>query len=122
MTETGVIGLTMMITMPITITSKIMFYSVYLDDSALLQCRIGLISKVIVISIVNPMPLFQSLCHNPISSHFFQKVFVPVLHYRRIAQSSIVHNSPAINVNQMHAHQPSIIIALQRSKTENLYT
>ena len=57
MTETGVIGLTMMITMPITITSKIMFYSVYLDDSALLQCRIGLISEVIVIDIVDPIPL-----------------------------------------------------------------
>ena len=59
--------------MPITITSKIMFYSVYLDDSALLQCRIGLISEVIVISIVN------SIFHNPIIS-FFQKVFVPVLY------------------------------------------
>ena len=37
--------------MPITMRS-IQFYIVHLDDSALLQCRIGLISEVIVISIV----------------------------------------------------------------------
>ena len=40
----------------------------YLDDSVLLQCRIGLISKVIVIGIVNPIPLFWSLSCNPILS------------------------------------------------------
>ena len=41
------------------------------------QCRIGLISEVIVISIVNPMPLFLSLF---LQSYplFFQKFFVLV--------------------------------------------
>ena len=48
----------------------------YLDDSALIQCRIGLISEVIVISIVNPIPaLFQSLFFAILSFHFFPKGF-----------------------------------------------
>ena len=46
---------------------SILFYIVYLDDNALLQCRIGLISQVIVIGIYSDqhrqsyMHLFQSL-------------------------------------------------------------
>ena len=59
--------------MPITITSGI--YTLYLDDSALLQCRKGLISEVIVIGIVNPIPLFLSLSSAILSSHFFPKGF-----------------------------------------------
>ena len=47
------------LTVPI-IMRSIQFYIVYLDDSALLQCTIGLISEVIAISIVigivNPIP------------------------------------------------------------------
>ena len=49
----------------------------YLNDSALLQCIIGLISKVIMIGIVNPMSLFLSL-FAILSSHFFKKVFALV--------------------------------------------
>ena len=65
--------------MLITITSEIiLFYIVYLVDSALLQCRIGLISEVIVIGIVNPMPLFPSLFLQSYPLIFFQKVFVLV--------------------------------------------
>ena len=43
--------------MPITITSEInpILHCVF-GDNGLLQCRIGLISEVIVIGIVNPMP------------------------------------------------------------------
>ena len=75
---------TMLITMRITIiTSEINpILHCVLDDSSLLQCRIGSISEVImigiiiiVISIVNPMPLFQSLFCNPILS-FFPKTFL----------------------------------------------
>ena len=44
-----------------------------------------------------------------LSSHFSKKFLCLyyIVYYKRIAQSSIVHNSPAINVSQMHAHQPS---------------
>ena len=49
------------LTMPITITSEInpipQCTYVYLDDSALLQCRIGLISEVIMIGIVYHIPM-----------------------------------------------------------------
>ena len=67
------IGLTMLITMLITIIvlRSILFYSVYLDDNALLQCRIGLIMEVILIGIVNP---FSHFFHNLILS-FFPKGF-----------------------------------------------
>ena len=71
---------------------SILFYIVYLDDRALLQCRIGLISEVIVIGsnsdqsiivigIVNSMHcqsyilLFQSLFFAILSFHFFPKGF-----------------------------------------------
>ena len=60
---------------------SILIYIVYLDDSALLQCRIGLISEVIVIGIYSDqrcqsyMPLFQSLFCNPILS-FSPKTFL----------------------------------------------
>ena len=63
--------------MPITITSEInpILHCVF-GDNGLLQCRIGLISEVIVIGIVNPMPLFPSLfSQSYISSHFFPKGF-----------------------------------------------
>ena len=44
----------------------------------MLQCRIGLISEVIVIGIVNPMSLFPSLFSQSYPLIFFQKVFVLV--------------------------------------------
>ena len=61
---------------------SILFYIVYLDDSALLQCRI---SEVIVIGIYSDqhrqsyMPLFQSLFFAILSSHFFPKTFLRLL-------------------------------------------
>ena len=63
---------------------SILFYIVYLDDSALLQCRIGLISEVIVIGIYSDqhrqsyMPLCQSLFFAILSSHFSQNIFALV--------------------------------------------
>ena len=56
---------------------SILFYIVYLDDSALLQCRIGLISEVMtgMISIVNPTcPCFSHF--SAILSSFFSKKFL----------------------------------------------
>ena len=59
----------------------------YLDDSAIidtsiygamLQCRIGLISEVIVISIINPMSLFPSLFSQFYPLIFSEKVFALV--------------------------------------------
>ena len=64
--------------MLITITSEINPI-LYLVDGAMLQCRIGLISEVIVISIVNPMPLFLSLFSQSYPLIFSQKVFALVL-------------------------------------------
>ena len=68
--------------MLITITSEInpILHCVF-DDSALLQCRIGLISEVIVISIVNPMPLFHSLFSQSYPLIFFPKGFCTCFHY-----------------------------------------
>ena len=63
---------------------SILFYIVYLDDSALLQCRIGLISEVIVIGIYSDqhrqsyMPLFQSLFSQSYPLIFSQNVFALV--------------------------------------------
>ena len=54
--------------------NPILFYNVTEQYHPNTQCRIGLISEVIVISIVNPMPLFLSLICNPILS-FFSKGF-----------------------------------------------
>ena len=60
-------------------TLCILFYIVYLDDSALLPCRIGMISEVIVIGIVIGifinMPLFLLLSLKILSSHLTQKIF-----------------------------------------------
>ena len=65
--------------MPITITSEInpILHCVF-GDNGLLQCRIGLISEVIVIGIVNPMPLFPSLFSQSYPLIFSQKVFALV--------------------------------------------
>ena len=65
--------------MLITITSEINpILHCDFDDSALLQCRIGLISEVIVINIVNPIcPCFSHFFCNPILS-FFPKRFLPL--------------------------------------------
>ena len=67
---------------------SILFYIVYLDDSALLQCRIGLISEVIVIGIYSDqhcqsyMPLFQSFFFAILSSHFLvPKCFCTCIYY-----------------------------------------
>ena len=66
---------------------SILFYIVYLDDSALLQCRIGLISEVIVIGIYSDqrrqsyMPLFQSLFSQSYPLIFSQNVFALVYMY-----------------------------------------
>ena len=63
---------------------SILFYIVTEHYYPNTQCRIGLISNVIVIdivviSIINPMPLFQSLFFTILSSHFFsQNVFALV--------------------------------------------
>ena len=66
--------------MPITITSEInpILHCVF-GDNGLLQCRIGLISEVIVIGIVNPMPLFPSLFSQSYPLIFSQKVFALVV-------------------------------------------
>ena len=53
------------------------FHIMYLDDSVLLQCRIGLISEI---STVNPIPLFLSLFVNSFIS-FIPKGFWPYWHY-----------------------------------------
>ena len=65
--------------MPMTITSEInpILHCVF-GDNGLLQCRIGLISEVIVIGIVNPMPLFPSLFSQSYPLIFSQKVFALV--------------------------------------------
>ena len=63
--------------MPITITSEInpILHCVF-GDNGLLQCRIGLISEVIVVGIVNPIcPCFHHFVLNPILS-FFPKRFL----------------------------------------------
>ena len=63
---------------------SILFYIVYLDDSALLQCRIGLISEVIVKGIYSDqhrqcyMTFFQSLFSQFYPLIFFQNVFALV--------------------------------------------
>ena len=62
--------------MPITITSEINpILHCNRNYHRNTQCRIGLISEVIVIGIVNPIPLFQSLSCHPILS-FFPKTFL----------------------------------------------
>ena len=63
---------------------SILFNIVYLDDSALLQCRIGLISEVIVIGIYSDqhrqsyMPLFQSLFSQSYPLIFSQGALVQI--------------------------------------------
>ena len=78
------IGLMMLITiicLSLLLPRSILFYIVTEHYYPNAQCRIGLISNVIVIdivviSIINPMPLFQSLFFTILSSHFFPKTFL----------------------------------------------
>ena len=59
---------------------SILFYIVYMNDSALLQCRMGLISEVIMIGIYSDehrqsyAPVSVTF-FTILSSHFFPKLF-----------------------------------------------
>ena len=99
---------------------SILFYIVYLDDSALLQCRIGLISEVIVIGIYSDqrrqsyMPLFQSLFSQSYPLIFFQNVFALVV-------ISIV-SCPAPSLDEEGAgHETIISISCQTTLLSRLY-
>ena len=88
--------------MPITITSEInpILHCVF-GDNGLLQCRIGLISEVIVIGIVNPMPLFPSLFSQSYPLIFSQKVFALVEDIWSIWSPEVYTTATAITVTTL---------------------
>ena len=85
--------------MLITITSEInpILYIVSEHYHPNTQCRIGLISEVIVISIVNPIPaLFQSLFFAILSFHFFPKGFCACIKIDRGGTKTILGPAGAL--------------------------